>query len=113
MNRNLLFKLLMDTNAPPGIIHPLFIENYSWVDIRLRELYYDTIMYTVFTDTMFIDDDEYQDTRLLQQKMFWKYTYDYTKDTVDEYYDDTQDFAIYDEQLFELEYYLDGYDSVG
>lgn len=30
-----------NASAPPGLINPLFIENYDWVDNRLRELYYD------------------------------------------------------------------------
>jgi hypothetical protein len=30
----------MNINEPPGIIHPLFKENYAWVDQCLREKYY-------------------------------------------------------------------------
>lgn len=29
----------MDFNGPPGLTHPLLVENYSWVDERLREMY--------------------------------------------------------------------------
>ena len=30
----------MDLYGPPGLIHPLLVENYAWVDDRLREIYY-------------------------------------------------------------------------
>lgn len=30
----------LSEDGPPGLIHPLLIENYDWVDRRLDELYY-------------------------------------------------------------------------
>jgi hypothetical protein len=39
MNVN-IFQIAMNINEPPGIIHPLFQENYAWVDECLREKYY-------------------------------------------------------------------------
>lgn len=36
-----VIQLALDFNAPPGLVHPLFVENYDWVDNRLRELYYE------------------------------------------------------------------------
>jgi hypothetical protein len=36
----LAMDLAMDFTGPPGITHPLFKENYAWVDECLREKYY-------------------------------------------------------------------------
>ncbi len=40
MNSDKIFQIAMDINSPPGIIHPLLVENYKWVDERLSEMYY-------------------------------------------------------------------------
>jgi len=37
---NDMFQIAKDLNSPPGIVHPLLIENYNWVDERLRNMYY-------------------------------------------------------------------------
>lgn len=34
-----VFQVAMDFNGPPGLTHPLLVENYAWVDERLREMY--------------------------------------------------------------------------
>jgi hypothetical protein len=34
-----IFEIAKDLNSPPGLIHPLLKENYSWVDSYLNELY--------------------------------------------------------------------------
>lgn len=43
MNVN-IFKIAMNINGPPGIIHPLLQENYAWVDECLREKYYNNFV---------------------------------------------------------------------
>ena len=152
--------LIMDTNSPPGIIHPFLIENYAWVDECLTLMYCKNINYD---EHNYEKCDEYQDACLLKEKWAWAsknaspnkiediiininknknsnpldYEYDYcedyddceyddcdykitngyyNEDTFDEYYDDAQDFANFNEQMNEELYqllndYHDGYDS--
>ena len=38
MNLINIFNAAMDMNGPPGLTHPLLVENYSWVDKRLSEM---------------------------------------------------------------------------
>ena len=52
----------MDIDGPPGITHPLLVENYAWVDIRLEELYYS---YAVVTD----DNNELYDEELGDEEL--------------------------------------------
>ena len=41
MSKSVVISILNSVDGPPGIIHPLLVEKYSWVDQRLEELYYD------------------------------------------------------------------------
>jgi hypothetical protein len=56
--------IAMDTNAPPGITHPLLVEKYDWVDIRLRELYYG---YALTADNY----DEFKASGLFLENYAW------------------------------------------
>ena len=38
MNLITIFDIAMDMNGPPGLTHPLLVENYFWVDKRLSEM---------------------------------------------------------------------------
>jgi hypothetical protein len=64
MSSTNVFAAAFATNGPPGIIHPFLVENYAWVDLRLRELYYG---YALSSDNC----DEYQDAGLLKEKWDW------------------------------------------
>ena len=41
MSKSVVTSILNSVDGPPGIIHPLLVEKYAWVDQRLEELYYD------------------------------------------------------------------------
>jgi hypothetical protein len=61
--------IAMDMNAPPGITHPLLVEKYDWVDVRLRELYYGSALtadnYDEFVaDGLFLEKHGWVDRRL-------------------------------------------------
>jgi len=34
-----VFQIAKDFNGPPGLVHPLLVENFDWVDERLHEMY--------------------------------------------------------------------------
>jgi hypothetical protein len=40
MSVSAIHDIVMGLNAPPGLIHPIFKENYAWVDERLRSIQY-------------------------------------------------------------------------
>ena len=85
-NYTYALNLIMDTNSPPGIIHPFLIENYAWVDECLTLMYcknnnrdehnydehnYDEHNYD-YTETKYSENcDEYQDACLLKEKWAW------------------------------------------
>jgi hypothetical protein len=54
----------MDFNGPPGLTHPLLVENYAWVDDRLRELYNG---YALTSSNC----DEYEAAGLLKENWAW------------------------------------------
>jgi len=50
-------QLALNFNAPPGLVHPLFVENYDWVDNRLRELYYEIDLDDeLYAEDLFIEE---------------------------------------------------------
>lgn len=59
-----MFAIAMDMNAPPGITHPMLVEKYDWVDVRLRELYYG---YALTADNY----DEFVAAGLFLEKYDW------------------------------------------
>lgn len=59
-----VFQVAMDLNGPPGLTHPLLVENYAWVDERLREMYYG---YALTASNC----DEYDAAGLLTEKWAW------------------------------------------
>lgn len=59
-----VFQVAMDLMGPPGLTHPLFMEKYSWVDQRLREMYYG---YALTSDN-YVD---FQDEGLLNENFAW------------------------------------------
>jgi len=59
-----VFQVVMDMNGPPGLIHPLLVENYAWVDERLRE------MYNIYALTA-SNCDEYKSAGLLKENWSW------------------------------------------
>ena len=68
-----ILSLIIDIHSPPGIIHPLLVEHFSWVDTHLRELYYKEINYNEinYNEINYNEPDEYQDNCLLQKKWLW------------------------------------------
>lgn len=54
----------MDTYAPPGLTHPLLVENYAWVDQRLREKYYGYALTSA-------NIDEFESADLLTENYDW------------------------------------------
>lgn len=61
---NNVCQIVQDMNGPPGLTHPLLVENYSWVDERLREMYN---IYAL-TDS---NCDEYYVAGLLKENYAW------------------------------------------
>lgn len=60
-----LFQLAKNSvNGPPGLIHPLLQEHYSWVDNQLQDLYYG---YALTPENC----DEYDECGLLNEKYAW------------------------------------------
>lgn len=59
-----VFQVAMDLNGPPGLTHPLLVENYAWVDERLREMYNG---YALTASNC----DEYEAAGLLSEKWAW------------------------------------------
>lgn len=59
-----VFQVAMDLNGPPGLTHPLLVENYAWVDERLRE------MYNCYALTA-SNCDEYEAAGLLKENWAW------------------------------------------
>lgn len=59
-----VFQIAMDLNGPPGLTHPLLQEKYSWVDQRLREMYYG---YSLTAD----NSDEFEEIGLLTENYAW------------------------------------------
>jgi hypothetical protein len=59
-----VFQVAMDMNGPPGITHPLLVENFAWVDERLREMYYG---YALTSSNC----DEYEAAGLLKENWAW------------------------------------------
>ena len=59
-----VYEIVKDINGPPGIIHPLLVENYAWVDERLRE------MYNSYALTK-LNCDEYEAAGLLKENWAW------------------------------------------
>jgi len=59
-----VFKVAMNLNGPPGLTHPLLVENYAWVDERLRE------MYNCYALTA-SNCDEYEAAGLLKENWAW------------------------------------------
>ena len=52
-----VIQLALNMNAPPGLVHPLFVENYDWVDNRLRELYYEIDLDDeLYAEDLFIEE---------------------------------------------------------
>jgi hypothetical protein len=62
MNANMksLFAYLTTIPSPPGLVHPLFQENYAWVDERLEILYKEEENETIedITDNDIWSDDD-------------------------------------------------------
>jgi hypothetical protein len=54
----------MDINGPPGLTHPLFVENYAWVDQCLKEFYHS---YALTADNY----DEYEAAGLMTENWSW------------------------------------------
>jgi hypothetical protein len=50
--------------APPGLTHPLLVENYAWVDQLLREKYYGYALTSV-------NIDEFESSELLTENYDW------------------------------------------
>ena len=50
-----MISLILSSNGPPGLIHPLLVEQYAWVDNRLEE-----ICKAEYRVNDFQDDDEYK-----------------------------------------------------
>lgn len=59
-----VFQIAQDMNGPPGLVHPFLVENYAWVDERLRE------MYNVYALTA-SNCDEYEAAGLLSENYAW------------------------------------------
>jgi hypothetical protein len=59
-----VFQAAMDMNGPPGLVHPLLVENFAWVDERLREMYNGYAL----TDS---NCDEYEAAGLLKENWAW------------------------------------------
>ena len=57
-------QIIQDMNSPPGLTHPLLVENYAWVDQRLRE------MYNIYALTA-SNCDEYEAVGLLKENWAW------------------------------------------
>ena len=55
---------VMDINGPPGLTHPLLVENYAWVDQCLKELYHS---YALTADNY----DEYEAAGLMTENWSW------------------------------------------
>jgi hypothetical protein len=61
---NNVFQIAKDMNGPPGLVHPLLVENYAWVDERLREMYNG---YALTASNC----DEYEAAGLLKENYAW------------------------------------------
>lgn len=61
---NNVFQIAKDMNGPPGLIHPLLVENFAWVDERLREMYNG---YALTASNC----DEYEAAGLLKENYAW------------------------------------------
>jgi len=59
-----VFQIAKDMNGPPGLVHPLLVENYAWVDERLREMYNG---YALTASNC----DEYEAAGLLKENYAW------------------------------------------
>lgn len=59
-----IFNIAMDMNGPPGLTHPFLVENYAWVDERLREMYYGYALTAA-------NSDEYEAAGLLRENYAW------------------------------------------
>jgi hypothetical protein len=59
-----VFQIAKEMNGPPGLVHPLLVENYAWVDERLREMYNG---YALTASNC----DEYEATGLLKENYAW------------------------------------------
>ena len=61
---NNVFQIAKDMNGPPGLVHPLLVENYAWIDKRLREMYHS---YALTASNC----DEYEVAGLLSENYAW------------------------------------------
>ena len=52
-------------SGPPGLVHPLLVEKYAWVDARLEE------MCSVVEE----NDDNYQNFKILTENEAWLETW--------------------------------------
>ena len=59
-----VFQIAKEMNGPPGIVHPLLVENYAWVDERLRAMYNG---YALTSSNC----DEYEAAGLLKENYAW------------------------------------------
>jgi len=59
-----VFQTAMDSNGSLGLTNSLLVENYDWVDERLRELYYG---YALTSSNA----DEYESAGLLKERWAW------------------------------------------
>lgn len=50
-----MIAFILSSNGPPGLIHPLLVEKYAWVDTRLED-----ICKAEYRVNDFQDDDEYK-----------------------------------------------------
>lgn len=60
-----VFQIIVDNNRPPGLTHPLLVENFAWVDKQLCKIYNNR--YTLITS----DFDEYETSYLLNENWDW------------------------------------------
>lgn len=51
--------------GPPGLVHPLLVEKYAWIDTRLEELY------TTFEE----NDNNCQNLKILTENEVWLKTW--------------------------------------
>lgn len=59
-----VFQVAADMYGPPGLTHPLLVENFAWVDERLREMYNG---YALTSSNC----DEYEAAGLLKENWAW------------------------------------------
>ena len=59
-----VFQVAKDSFGPPGLTHPLLVENYAWVDKRLHEMYYDYVITSS-------ECDEYDAEGFLNENYAW------------------------------------------